>query len=382
MPPGAPQPCKFPTLPAAHPHDTPTTWVRTHPNLRVDPWTCTFRRGGVSGVSAAMPQPPTKASALFTVRGEPLIYPVPVFVRNTFVDVPVRQPSLEAFIVERQVRSCPASSIEHLEGNDVDTGSGSDWAVAGSAAAGRQHQETISDCSTTDALDKAAAVVEATAEDAHGASGGDSRAFVHGHSAPGRACLRRSKTWSRGFVQLSGGADLDHEAEHEHETEQEPEHPAGWGHECTAATSSPSWPDTDDECAKAHLVLPAHLLAPARPVSGSGTVAAVVEEVAAAPVAKVASEVGEEVENTELPSAGSAGHESGQCKPCAFFSTKGCQNGVQCQFCHLCEPGEKKRRRKEKMQFRSTMRQLRKLAGPGAWAGGNGGSIPSWWPTS
>lgn len=51
----------------------------------------------------------------------------------------------------------------------------------------------------------------------------------------------------------------------------------------------------------------------------------------------------------ELPSVGSANHGSGECKPCAFLHTKGCQNGSQCQFCHLCAPGEKKRRRKEKM---------------------------------
>jgi hypothetical protein len=51
----------------------------------------------------------------------------------------------------------------------------------------------------------------------------------------------------------------------------------------------------------------------------------------------------------ELPSVGSANHGNGECKPCAFLHTKGCQNGSQCQFCHLCAPGEKKRRRKEKM---------------------------------
>jgi len=51
---------------------------------------------------------------------------------------------------------------------------------------------------------------------------------------------------------------------------------------------------------------------------------------------------------SELPTVGSAGHQLGACKPCAFLYTKGCGNGVQCQFCHLCEPGEKKRRAKDK----------------------------------
>lgn len=58
----------------------------------------------------------------------------------------------------------------------------------------------------------------------------------------------------------------------------------------------------------------------------------------------------------ELPSMGSAGHRFGTCKPCAFLHTKGCANGKQCTFCHLCEPGEKKRRQKEKA---AAQRQLR-----------------------
>lgn len=50
------------------------------------------------------------------------------------------------------------------------------------------------------------------------------------------------------------------------------------------------------------------------------------------------------------PSAtlGSVGHEVGNCKPCAFVYTKGCQSGAQCAFCHLCPPGEKDRRKKVK----------------------------------
>ncbi|CAK0830710.1 unnamed protein product [Prorocentrum cordatum] len=46
------------------------------------------------------------------------------------------------------------------------------------------------------------------------------------------------------------------------------------------------------------------------------------------------------------PNAGSAGHHLNRCKPCAFANTKGCKDGPDCAFCHLCEPGEKKRRKK------------------------------------
>lgn len=52
--------------------------------------------------------------------------------------------------------------------------------------------------------------------------------------------------------------------------------------------------------------------------------------------------------SAELPSIGSAGHLRGECKPCAFLHTKGCDNGAVCRFCHLCDAGEKKRRQKEK----------------------------------
>lgn len=65
------------------------------------------------------------------------------------------------------------------------------------------------------------------------------------------------------------------------------------------------------------------------------------------------------LESSELPSWGSMGHGVGRCKPCAFMHTVGCENGTACQFCHLCEPGEKRRRRKEKIESRKSGRKLR-----------------------
>lgn len=52
--------------------------------------------------------------------------------------------------------------------------------------------------------------------------------------------------------------------------------------------------------------------------------------------------------SADVPTLGSLSHFAGECKPCAFLYTKGCSNGVECPFCHLCPPGEKKRRQKEK----------------------------------
>lgn len=50
----------------------------------------------------------------------------------------------------------------------------------------------------------------------------------------------------------------------------------------------------------------------------------------------------------DFPSIGSLGHYLRRCKPCAFASRAGCSSGAQCKFCHLCDPGENKMRRKEK----------------------------------
>lgn len=49
-----------------------------------------------------------------------------------------------------------------------------------------------------------------------------------------------------------------------------------------------------------------------------------------------------ELGSPELPTIGSVCHGEG-CKPCVFQGS--CKNGVECQFCHLCEPKLKKRGR-------------------------------------
>jgi len=63
-----------------------------------------------------------------------------------------------------------------------------------------------------------------------------------------------------------------------------------------------------------------------------------------------------------LWSVGSAAHETGTCKPCAFLwkdiKQPGCSNGRDCVFCHLCPPGEVKRRKKEKMFMRKVAKNL------------------------
>lgn len=59
----------------------------------------------------------------------------------------------------------------------------------------------------------------------------------------------------------------------------------------------------------------------------------------------------------DLPTVGSRSHRTGGCKPCAFiWKESGCQNGINCSFCHLCDAGEKKRRAKEKKEMLQSLR--------------------------
>lgn len=53
-----------------------------------------------------------------------------------------------------------------------------------------------------------------------------------------------------------------------------------------------------------------------------------------------------------VPMNGKQAHALGQCTPCAYFWYKkdGCRKGDECQFCHLCEKGEIKKRKKHRIQ--------------------------------
>mmetsp|Transcript_130590 Transcript_130590/g.227032 ORF Transcript_130590/g.227032 Transcript_130590/m.227032 type:complete len:478 (-) Transcript_130590:425-1858(-) len=53
---------------------------------------------------------------------------------------------------------------------------------------------------------------------------------------------------------------------------------------------------------------------------------------------------------TSLKSVGSALHETGNCRPCAWFwKPQGCSNAEDCGFCHACPQDEIKSRKKEKL---------------------------------
>jgi len=236
------------------------------------------------------------ATALAAAEGrpieEPFVYPVPLYVRNTFLEAQTGRPaSLEGFYLERQVFSCPGSRIS-------EPGSGCEGVSSGTRA-GRPAPY----CPGEQFLNTAA----------------------FGSSAP-LAMLPVAGTGAAKVEKVEAGAcavvALDQAASQD------------TGSECsTADTSMRSPPSPDLEVAS----------------------------------------TGEAPQSASPPlpnmSVGSIGHDLKQCRPCAFFHTKGCASGKDCQFCHLCEPGEKTRRQKEKRAFFGAMRQIERIRKSG-WSNG------------
>jgi hypothetical protein len=196
-------------------------------------------------------------------------YPMPIFVRNTFLNTPLVRPlSLDEFVQERRIKSCP---LEALGSPDSEA------------------QEEVSEQRSrfSRAATLSSTVLTAAANDA---------AF-----AASRA-VSSFRDWWKPVESFSV--------------------PAGW-----------LSPDSGYE-------------APTD-FGGQST-----SQIICLANALVEPELG----SSELPTVGSAGHRWGICKPCAFLYKRGCENGVQCSFCHLCDSGEKKRRQKEKIALLKEMR--------------------------
>lgn len=64
----------------------------------------------------------------------------------------------------------------------------------------------------------------------------------------------------------------------------------------------------------------------------------------------VAAAANHKVINVATLSAGSQGHNVGTCRPCAYYwKADGCNKGTACEFCHMCEQGMAKYRKKERI---------------------------------
>lgn len=228
-------------------------------------------------------------------------YPAPLFVHNTFLEVrPDRSTSLtEGFYEPREVTSCPSSSIAPFEGN------------AGEPARVMPRGPKL--YCPGEVLTRTALL------DSELALGSASVSSV----PPGLADLKQSADCMSPWLR----------------TNQEPTSQCSTVDSATSAQEAYETPPrifslsmSNDEMSSASLT-PAVEYEGLPPDSDLGL--------------------------PTLPTVGSKAHYFNQCKPCAFNYTDGCENGVGCVFCHLCQPGEKKRRKKEKQTVVKAMRQLR-----------------------
>lgn len=223
-------------------------------------------------------------------------YPVPLFVHNTFIEAQTGRPaSLEGFFLERQVFSCPGSCISD-PGDELAP-------AAPRRTSYRPGQQLVQSA----AFGSTAPLVLAVSED-----GAAARVAAAGKRAAGT---------------------------------QTPEHDTR--SECSTVCSSRAPPSPSQEGALVEEALPTWTMPFSKGLTNVPVLRLV--EAISAPGPRAVE---------PLPSRGSDGHSVGQCKPCAFFHTKGCASGQDCQFCHLCPKGEKQRRQKEKREFFGTVRQF------------------------
>jgi len=208
-------------------------------------------------------------------------YPVPLLVRNTFIDTDVWRPSsLCDFIQQRQVQSCPGSFIGECRRLD-------DQLEDGFATSLPSHQTVVNNVEI-----QVEAVTAATLETSMEQEVSTAVSELQSSRATSalEVCCPRL-----GSITLLSAVSPPPPSQAPVETT------APLGPPVLGLSNSPPWPQ---------------LGSPA------------------------------------LPTVGSASHQQGFCWPCPFYHTTGCANGVDCTFCHLCKPGEKNRRRKERLATR------------------------------
>eukprot|EP00930_Biecheleria_cincta_P096312 TRINITY_DN88184_c0_g1_i1.p1 TRINITY_DN88184_c0_g1~~TRINITY_DN88184_c0_g1_i1.p1 ORF type:complete len:260 (-),score=37.75 TRINITY_DN88184_c0_g1_i1:349-1083(-) len=235
---------------------------------------CAIQLNGTGGTAASYR---SFASSTFSARGadgQPLIYPVPLIVRNTFIDC--QEPFLYEYTEERKAASCPVSCVFEPE-------------------------DELDECAAWD--------VKVT--DSEQPSG-----IERSKSGPSTVRL---------MTEVKAGAP--------------------WRR--TAATSTGPVASQDSSGSDCSTTDTAETSRPATPQHVPSSSSVTFQDV-------------DDANQSDFPSVGSARHAAGTCKPCAFLYSKGCASGKGCEFCHLCDAGEKKRRQKEKkatFQHFNTRRQ-------------------------
>lgn len=292
----------------------------------------------------------------------PEAYAEGVRVRNTFIETPAElSPSLETFFREREVSTCPARHIgrmrglfqeaaEHIgiEGGDdsVPEARGADEAARGAGPA-----RACLEPPAPVVLSLAAALGE-LAQPSAPRFGQDGVGCEHCVHVEGQAAARDSsrereeapqcKTPTSPASFLCGSSFAGG--------------PGAGGVPVPLCLQTALVPPPLDWQADVSLDVAASHMSAGRAGSAEDLL---VLAFAPEPQARPAQPCDPALNSSELPNFGSLGHAVGSCKPCAFFHTAGCTNGSACQFCHLCAPGERQRRRKEKLEAKKAARRTR-----------------------
>eukprot|EP00931_Biecheleriopsis_adriatica_P086246 TRINITY_DN60958_c0_g1_i1.p1 TRINITY_DN60958_c0_g1~~TRINITY_DN60958_c0_g1_i1.p1 ORF type:complete len:386 (+),score=99.11 TRINITY_DN60958_c0_g1_i1:62-1159(+) len=242
-------------------------------------------------------------------------YPSPLSVNNTFLDFPTGRPaSLDAFYEERGFRSCPTSAIGKPPGLPQSR--------LGSAV---QEDEVAEEEDEDDFMPVKPSVKEENTQDS---------------SKVKQTVTDISPMYWPRTMSGEGLEDLLAAAAAVSSTPAQP--PPAFAQEPVGPMGIPPPP-----AQRAPDFLPTEPLPPPPPSAG-------VQDAADLPVPLRLAQAFPEplLGSPEMPTEGSRLHLKGGCRPCAFMYTKGCNNGVSCEFCHLCEPGEKKRRAKHRAAMR------------------------------
>lgn len=266
-------------------------------------------------------------------------YPSPLNVQNTFLNVPTARPaSLDAFYEERGFRSCPSSAIGVPPGLLQSTAS--EGAQEGEDEAEEDEDDFVpkKNLEFDGKLDGKPREDKSVLEIA-----GEDRSSQPGPSPlPSPLNAGLPMYWPR-TMSADGLEDFMASI-----NTVIPALPAAQPTDAAAARMLVPPPPTQ----RAPEFLPPQHMPPPPP-------AAAQEDGAETPVPLRLAQVFPEPElgSPELPTVGSRGHRLGTCRPCAFLYTKGCANNTECDFCHLCEPGEKKRRSKQRQSDRRDAKQ-------------------------
>lgn len=300
---------------------------------------------------------------------------MPLVVRNTFFEVVARQPeSFDEFITERKVQSSPPT-VQTKSAEEVPTSTCIEHTATPSSSSTASPETSHACC-----LPSVASIAAPCArfgpllpphgsdytgfvpseyssyphealEYLHTPSNMGAYTGVYARASPSAPLARRATTSGAGLAVASSAPDFVH-----HREARAPlipglvsaSLPICSGHE-GRRTSGPSL--------SRGLLLAATADEPAEHAESSSN------EDGPQEVERIVGSDTAELGSPLCPTLGSRGHSLHMCKPCAFI-LKGCQSGVECKFCHLCEVGEKKRRKKEKIVFRREMNKWRQALTP------------------